>query len=177
MAAIVLRRPDDARARPSSLLKRDDTYVSVFNPDYPIDLFLKVVLFMRRVEEFLRVTVTDIPPSERNDLKYHLATFAAARYARRIDPSPVHLAATALEDIDDDYLKECLDLIIRAVEVLAVDVFEARDTDKIAKSPDLVALLIRRFAEVIQEDQESSESFDDDHGIDSSATDRTIDRD
>ena len=34
--AILLRSPDTARARPSSLLKNDDDYVRVFDSSYPI---------------------------------------------------------------------------------------------------------------------------------------------
>ena len=37
--AIVLARPDNARARPSSLLKRDDDYEQVYNLAYPIALY------------------------------------------------------------------------------------------------------------------------------------------
>lgn len=34
--SVVLQRPDTARARPSSLLKADDTYKQVFNEKYPV---------------------------------------------------------------------------------------------------------------------------------------------
>jgi hypothetical protein len=36
--AVVLRRPDTARARPSSLIKRDEEYLRLLNPDYPIEV-------------------------------------------------------------------------------------------------------------------------------------------
>ena len=38
--AIVLRQPDNARARPSSLIKRDDDYHRLFSPSYPIEIYL-----------------------------------------------------------------------------------------------------------------------------------------
>jgi hypothetical protein len=38
--AIALQRPNDARAHPSSLLKRNEDYEKVFNRSYPIALYL-----------------------------------------------------------------------------------------------------------------------------------------
>jgi hypothetical protein len=39
LMAIMLQVPDTARARPSSLLKKDEDYEKVFNETYPIQLF------------------------------------------------------------------------------------------------------------------------------------------
>lgn len=49
-----LRDPANARARPSSLLKNDDTYEQIFNEDYPLDFYFKCVSLARRVEDVLR---------------------------------------------------------------------------------------------------------------------------
>ena len=52
--AIVLRQPDQARARPSSLLKRDEDYERVFSSSYPIELYYVCAEAMRRVEAHLK---------------------------------------------------------------------------------------------------------------------------
>lgn len=52
--AIALQRPDSARARPSSLLKKDEEYRKVFSEQHPIQLYEKTVEIMRRVDTFLR---------------------------------------------------------------------------------------------------------------------------
>ncbi len=51
--AIVLRQPDNARARPSSLIKRDDEYQRLFSPTYPIEIYLASAQVIKQVETFL----------------------------------------------------------------------------------------------------------------------------
>ena len=51
--AIVLRRPDDARARPSSLLTSDQDYNQVFSPKHPMDLYYICAVAMRKIEAFM----------------------------------------------------------------------------------------------------------------------------
>ena len=45
--ATVLRRPNDARARPQSLLNKNDTYKQIFNESYNPDLFVSYILLDR----------------------------------------------------------------------------------------------------------------------------------
>lgn len=59
MMSISMQRPDDARARPSSLLKRDDDYAKIFSPEHPIELYLvagklikAVLLAMRSYDSY-----------------------------------------------------------------------------------------------------------------------------
>jgi hypothetical protein len=52
--AILLGRADDARARPSTLIKSDQDYQTVFNPQYPMPAYFACVTLMKRVEPFLR---------------------------------------------------------------------------------------------------------------------------
>ena len=71
--AIVLRRPDTARARPSSLLKTEDNYVKVFDSSYPINLYYVCAETMRLVERYLRSADSAVPPESRNNLRFYVA--------------------------------------------------------------------------------------------------------
>ncbi len=51
--AITLRRPDTARARPSSLMKQDAEYQKLFNTDYPIRVYRACSEVMKQVDAFL----------------------------------------------------------------------------------------------------------------------------
>jgi hypothetical protein len=74
--AILLRRPNDARARPSSLLKDDKDYASVFNEDYLIDVYLACARVIRAVEEFLKEPEAQAEPRDRNNLRFYVALAA-----------------------------------------------------------------------------------------------------
>ncbi len=71
--AIVLRRPDTARARPSSLLKRDEDYERIYNPQYPINLYYVCAETMRHVEAFLKSADAGLPAADRNNLRFYVA--------------------------------------------------------------------------------------------------------
>ena len=38
--SVLLGRPNDARARPSTLWKEDDDYRKIFDPDYQLEVYL-----------------------------------------------------------------------------------------------------------------------------------------
>jgi len=71
MMAMVLLRPDQARARPSTLLNSDAEYKKVFSLDMPIDIYLKVIQIMRAVEWHLK-SVEDDRKTITN-IKYYVA--------------------------------------------------------------------------------------------------------
>ncbi|MBI5844895.1 MAG: AIPR family protein [Deltaproteobacteria bacterium] len=51
--AVLLKQPDMARARPSSLIKRDEEYFKLFNPTYPIEIYRTCTELMKKTDLFL----------------------------------------------------------------------------------------------------------------------------
>jgi len=99
--AILLAQPDNSRARPSSLLKRDEDYVKVFSEEYPIGVYLTCARMMQRIEGFLRSPQLSVTPDEKTNLKFHLAMRAAHHL---LGASTVH--AQDLNDLDLSPLDE-----------------------------------------------------------------------
>lgn len=77
--ACALRDPASARARPSSLLKNDETYRRIFNTQYSLDIYSKSALLTRRVEDVLRSDASSIERSHWNNLRYYVAMLVALR--------------------------------------------------------------------------------------------------
>ena len=46
--AVLLGRPNDARARPSTLLKRQEDYERVFSEDYPLDVYHRIIAVQKK---------------------------------------------------------------------------------------------------------------------------------
>ncbi|EED98975.1 AIPR family protein [Burkholderia multivorans] len=100
MMSIVLQRPDDARARPSSLIKKDEDYNRIFSPKLPIQIYLVAATIVKTAQASLRGR-EDLAPKDRNNLLFYVAMHASAALAGASAPSSEQLAAIAPESITD----------------------------------------------------------------------------
>jgi hypothetical protein len=144
VTAIVLQQPDDSRARPSSLLKSDDTYKKVFNSKYPIELFLICAETMRSIDGFLRTEVESVFLIARNDIQYHLAMLATYRLLGRPRAKPVELCTLDWRLMDAAFLQRCYEEVVRVFQQLAAE--GGGPFDRIAKSPLSTKALQERLA-------------------------------
>lgn len=146
VTAIVLREPDNARARPASLLKDDITYRKIFDPNYPIELFLTCAKTMRLISDFLRTRKGQPEPITRLNIQFHLATFATYRLLGRSSARPEQLQALELDDMNSEFLRECYDEVRALFEQLRQP--DNDSYDKIAKSPKSTQVLQARLEQV-----------------------------
>lgn len=131
--ALALQRPDSARARPSSLLKRDDDYATVFNPEYPIGLYLLCPQVMRRVDAILR-SAPDLDQKDRNNIRFHVGMVATALAVGSEAPKPQAVAALQVESFSDAILADALAMVAGRYKELGA-------TDQVAKGPEVVTHL------------------------------------
>lgn len=104
--AVVLKRPDTARARPASLLKSDEDYAKVYDVHFPMHLFYVCAESMRRVEAFLRANVTLVPAKDRNNVRFYVAMAAVRELAGAGKaPSPADIAGVDVTKVDDQLLQ------------------------------------------------------------------------
>lgn len=134
--AVLLHRPDTARARPSSLLKKDEDYQRIYNPSYPIQLYFVCAEAMRRVETFLKLPDTGLPATDRNNLRFYVAMHAVATILGRDARSPSAVAGLDAARLDDTLLKRSLDVVKRHYDDLGA-------SDQVAKGPELLDALLR----------------------------------
>lgn len=87
LMAIMLQQPDTARARPSSLLKKDQDYERVFNSSYPIEVFRAVIELTRAAEAAL-ASDASLSKEDRVNLKFYLALHLAASACKSAKPKP-----------------------------------------------------------------------------------------
>lgn len=108
--AILLQRPDDARARPSSLLKKDEDYAKVFSLDLPIDIYRVCATLVKRVDALLRAD-DSLDARERNNLRFYVSMHVAAVATRRRAPTPENLAALNVESVGDKAIKASIQTV------------------------------------------------------------------
>ena len=109
--AIVLRRPDTARARPSSLLKTDEDYRQVFNSSYPIELYYVCAEAMRRVESYLKSPSLNVAAKDRNNLRFYVAMHAVAGLDNSPKAEASKIAKFDVAELDQQAVQNSLDLI------------------------------------------------------------------
>ena len=132
--AIVLRRPDTARARPSSLLKNDEDYLQVFNPSYPINLYYVCAEAMRRVERHLKSPSLNLASKDRNNLRFYVAMHAVAGVGNR-RRSASEIANFELAGLDQTAVEQSL-------ETTQPKFLELGGDDRVSKGPVLLEVLL-----------------------------------
>jgi len=138
--AILLQRPDAARARPSSLLKKDEDYGKVFSESHSIDMYFTCAEIMRRVEGHLRLPATGLTSKDRNNLRFYIAMHVAAKLTGKATPNSSDLAKGDLSNMTPTLIKQSTDLVQAEYKALG-------GTDQVAKGNQLVDAIRHRMAQ------------------------------
>lgn len=88
-----LSQPDQARARPSSLLKNDVDYKSIFDTRLDLSIYLYCLELQKQVDSFLTGSATS--SDERSNLRFHMTTLLAWMQANTVVHSPNQLTELA----------------------------------------------------------------------------------
>ena len=132
--ACALADPANARARPSSLIKNNDTYMKIFSTSYPLDIFLKCPIIVRAVEDNLKQGGTDFR-SHSNNLRFYVAMLWTLRIC-----SVPHPTVEQVASIDTSLLTN--DTIMEAARDVYKIYHELGGTDQVAKGTELAPKLM-----------------------------------
>jgi len=103
VTALILKEPEKARSRPSSLVKSDKDYSRIFNEEYPLHLYLFCAKFMRKIDQNLRNNFPEYPIHEKNNLRFHIGMVALIKLLSKKEYSVTDLSAMFLPAaIEDD---------------------------------------------------------------------------
>lgn len=80
LISVFLRKPDFARARPSTLLTDDETYKKLYESNTDLDVYYKTALLGEKIQANLSKT-TDMTSAERNDVLYYLLYAVSAKFS------------------------------------------------------------------------------------------------
>lgn len=127
--SIVLQRPDDARARPSSLLKKDDDYKAIFSNTHPLSMYRVCAQVVKRVDDHLRAMV-DLDPKDRTNIRFFVAMHSAAIVASNNSPTAVLISTLNIDQFSDSELEKSVKVVLSVYRNLG-------GTDQVAKGPQL----------------------------------------
>ena len=132
--SIALQRPNDARARPSSLLKRDADYETVFNRHYPIPLYLVCANIMKLIDREVRAGKHALDRKDQTNVRFYAAMYLASVATGKAVPTPEDIAAISVSSITEDMLAESVRCAYEAYKDLGA-------SDLVAKGVDLLEQL------------------------------------
>jgi hypothetical protein len=142
MLAIVLHRPDDARARPRDYIQKNAQYGEVFGAEkYPLTLYLKTTEISRKVSDFLGRQ--EMETIHRRNINFYLSMYIGCELTKNAFADPSKLQQIDVAGINDKLLGSCFDRVYEKYEKLAEKLKKdgERDYDTVAKGPHLLKAL------------------------------------
>jgi len=140
--SIVLRRPNDARARPSTLLRDNENYESIFNNEYPMPLYPQIINILKNIESYLRNMHPTVSGTERNNYKFHLSMFASLLVVNNPRATVQDIIDIEINDISTDILDKCYK------EISSIYSSYGYGSNFASKSRDVVTQIIKQLEEM-----------------------------
>ena len=98
--SVLLQRPNDARARPSNIIRDDDDYKTLFSESYDLQFFVVCAALKKRIDQWMR-TSSGLNAADRNNLIFHTLMRLAVRVTNEKEPNSQKIAAIPYDDISD----------------------------------------------------------------------------
>lgn len=128
--SIILARPNDARARPSSLIKHNKDYSNMFSDRFPINLYVNAAKLLVRVRTILR-TRAEMTHRDRANLRFYVLYWLVASVTNSMEPRPEDVANLQLDRITYDDIAAAIDAVWTLFVSLGKD-------DQVAKGSELI---------------------------------------
>lgn len=127
----VLLQPNNARARPSTLINDNTRYEQIFNKKYPLSLYLNSYLILKRCTELLKAYSFD-SKRDFNNVIYHTAMAVVLKLAiadEKQNNIPRFVSGFDSVRITDEYFRDVFSLVLNEYQKLGADDTAAKGTD------------------------------------------------
>ncbi len=103
LITLILRKPDFARARPSTLLTDEETYGKLYGENFDLQAYYKAAVLGKRVQKNLSSTV-EMSSAERSDVLFYLLYAVVSKTLGKKEMSFNDISSFNLELITDDII-------------------------------------------------------------------------
>ena len=133
MISIFLRKPNFARARPSTLLKDDGIYKFLYEDNTDLEVYYKTALLGKKIQGNLKKSV-DLTASERGDILFYVLYVVIAIVLGKIEISFNDIKDFDINTINDNQIDEAKSLVYKKYKDLG-------GNSKVAKSSALIEVI------------------------------------
>ena len=129
LMSVLLARPNDARARPSTLLTEDSVYNCLYSEKQPLAVYYNIAAIGRKVETILKSNA--LSASLITDIKFYVLYAAFANHFNKVDVVAKDIESIQPQDITDS-------LIENAIREISSLYMALGGNDKVAKGSELI---------------------------------------
>lgn len=113
LITLFLKKPDYARARPSTLLNDDQTYIKLYQENQELSVFFRCALIGKQVQKNLKMT-PNYTTSERSDILFYLLYGVVARIIGKMDITPSDVKEMNMENITEQLINDVKEKVFKA---------------------------------------------------------------
>lgn len=106
LISIILKKPDFARARPSTLLDDDNTYSQLYKVDNNLDAYYKAAKIGQRVRNIIKMDA-NISQVAKSDIQFAIIYMLARKLTNKSDITFIDLSRIDLTQITEELLINC----------------------------------------------------------------------
>ncbi|MCU7653524.1 AIPR family protein [Acutalibacter sp. LFL-21] len=137
MISLILHRPDSARARPSTLLTKDEIYEALYIKNQDLDVFYNAARLGKTVERCLKQSST-YSQAQTNDILFYVLYYAVAKDINRSNITSNDIKSLDVSAYTDEYILGISKTVFAKYESLGGD-------SKVAKGTELIKALEETF--------------------------------
>lgn len=134
LISILLKKPNYARARPSTLLSDDDTYEYLYINNKNLDSYYMATLIGKKVKQV--INNFEYSSSEQADIYFYVLYVCAAKINQSKDITPRQLGDMRLDDFSEENIKVSADYVYNKYKELG-------GNDKVAKGTALINRILK----------------------------------
>ena len=138
MISLFLQKPNYARARPSTLLIKDETYDELYIKNQDLDVFYNSAKLGKMVEVCLKKSNV-YTPAQKNDILFYVLYLSVAKRVGNANITFKDVKEIELNSYTDEYITQIAEIVFSEYEKLGGD-------GKVAKGSDLIDNLISIFS-------------------------------
>ncbi|KAA8388020.1 AIPR family protein [Acetobacter sp. DmW_136] len=136
----LLLQPDNARARPSTLINDHKRYEMIFDKNYPMNLYLNCYRIVKHVENLMKNIVT-LERKDFNNLLYHTAMSVTMKYKK---DNSIDTLTDTISNIDLNLID--YNMFFNTFNFVLEKYLELGGNDTVAKGPELVTVIKGHFS-------------------------------
>lgn len=129
LISLVLRKPDYARARPSTLLGDESVYNQLYGGNQDLEVYYKAAMIGKKVKTILNIS--QLPRPTKNDILFYVIYVVVAKFLHKQIITFDDLLDFNMELLDDTAVKDAINLV-------NTKYIEKGASGRVAKSPNFI---------------------------------------
>lgn len=138
LITLFLKRPDHARARPSTLLNDDDTYNILYKEDNNLEIYYKAAQLGKIVQN--NIKSTDYSQAEKSDIMFYVLYSVVAKHLNSLTITFDDVVNINLDSISDDFISSIRELVFNKYKELGGNGRVAKSNEFITKIEPLLEI-------------------------------------